>query len=129
LDPEGSIYSIVNLTSHDKLSEAPRPWRSASSTVWSAALSNCSGSLRMDDAAKDAEILVLRHQLAVLQRQVGRPRFTWSDRAVIATSPSWCPARDWRRSWSPPRPPALASRPRSTALDLPATTARTSAPA
>jgi putative transposase len=42
------------------------------------------GILRMDDAAKDAEILALRHQLAVLQRQVGRPHFTSSDRAVIA---------------------------------------------
>ncbi len=38
----------------------------------------------MDAVAKDAEILILRHQLAILRQQVARPRFTWSERALVA---------------------------------------------
>jgi putative transposase len=40
--------------------------------------------LARSDASKEAEILVLRHQLSVLRRQVARPRPSWADRAVIA---------------------------------------------
>jgi hypothetical protein len=36
------------------------------------------------DATKEIEILVLRHQLAVLQRRTPRPRVSWTDRALIA---------------------------------------------
>ncbi|MEV4454096.1 hypothetical protein AB0K24_54025, partial [Streptomyces mirabilis] len=40
--------------------------------------------LPMSDADKDIEILTLRHQLAVLQRQIDRRRVTPADRAFLA---------------------------------------------
>jgi putative transposase len=45
------------------------------------------------DAAKEIEILVLRHQLAVLQRRTPRPRISWTDRSVIAALGRLLPAR------------------------------------
>ena len=45
------------------------------------------------DTTKDIEILVLRHQLAVLQRRTPRPQMSWTDRALIAALTRLLPAR------------------------------------
>ena len=41
---------------------------------------------RREETWKTAEILILRHQFAVLQRrQPRRPKLNWADRALLAT--------------------------------------------
>jgi hypothetical protein len=54
-----------------------------------------SGRPDRDDGAKDLEILVLRHQLRVLQRTAGRPQLRTVDRVLLAAASRAIPRDRW----------------------------------
>ncbi len=45
---------------------------------------------------KDLEIVVLRHELAILRRRRHRPRMTWTDRLLLAAAGRFLPRARWR---------------------------------
>src|SRR4051794_41767872 len=47
---------------------------------------------------KEVEILLLRHQLRVLERQVARPQLTQADRALLSAFSRVLSRQAWRRS-------------------------------
>ena len=59
--------------------------------------------LARGDAAKDLEILVLRHQLTVLRRQTPRPRLEPADRALLAAASRVLPRACWSCFFVKPR--------------------------
>ena len=51
---------------------------------------------RKTEAALQIEVLALRHQLRVLERQVHRPRFQPSDRLLLSAFTRMLPRPAWR---------------------------------
>jgi hypothetical protein len=52
-----------------------------------------------DADTKDLEILVLRHQLRVLRRKTGRPRFATFDESCSPPPADSCPGTGGHRLW------------------------------
>jgi len=53
--------------------------------------------LARSGASKDAELLVLRHEVGVLRRTSPRPRLDWADWAILAALIRWLPGPVRRR--------------------------------
>jgi hypothetical protein len=68
--------------------------------------------LARDGGAKDVELLALRHQVAVLRRQVHRPALRPEDRVVLAALSRLLPRARWPVFFVSPAPatdPSMSS--------------------
>jgi hypothetical protein len=64
--------------------------------------------LGRSDAAKEIELLGLRHEVGVLRRHIGRTRYEPADRALLAALSRLFPRSSWHRFRVRPQTPGTA---------------------
>jgi hypothetical protein len=74
--------------------------------------------LARSDRAKDAEILILRHQVAVLQRQVKTSPLSWADRALLSALARLLPRGNRPHRTLQQNPPAGRSHPHAIGANI-----------